>query len=63
MPRLVILPVVLLVAGCSWQQGYMSAQGWQRNQCQRLPDQVERERCLTSTAMSYDQYRRQGEKL
>jgi len=63
MPRLFILPIALLVAGCSWQQGYASAQGWQKNQCQRLPGETERERCLASTAMSYDQYRRQSEKL
>jgi len=63
MLRISILPVVMLVAGCSWQQGYLSAQGWQRNQCQKLPDQTERERCLANTAMSYDQYRRQSEKL
>ena len=53
--------IAVLVAGCSWQQGYLSAQGWQRNQCQRLPDQTERERCLASGAMSYDEYRRRSE--
>ncbi len=59
-------PIVLIVsmfaaAGCSWQHAYSSAQGWQRNQCYRLPDQSERERCLANTALSYDDYRRQSE--
>jgi hypothetical protein len=61
MLQVVVLIAMLLATGCSWQQGYVSAQGWQRNQCQRLPDQTERERCLASSAMPYDQYRRHTE--
>lgn len=49
------------VSGCSWQQAYSAAQGWQRNQCNRLTEQTERDPCLSSTKLSYDDYRRQPE--
>ena len=47
------------LAGCSAQQAYYSAQGYERNQCERMLDQGARERCLASAATSYDEYRRQ----
>ncbi len=64
--RLTILTVVAGaivtdVSGCSWQQAYLSAQGWQRNACYRLPDEAERERCLRNAGMTYDDYRRRSE--
>jgi len=34
-------------------------QGWQRNACSRVVDSIERERCVTSTTTTYDDYRRQ----
>ena len=46
------------VSGCTWQQAYTSAQGWQRNTCYRLVDATERERCLGTSGMPYDEYRR-----
>lgn len=48
-----------LVAGCSTRQAYDSAQGWQRNACNRIVDAIERERCVAATVTSYDDYRRQ----
>lgn len=61
MLRLTALAMVMTVAsGCSGQQAYSSAQGWQRNQCNRLVDQTERERCLANTSVSYDDYRSRG---
>jgi hypothetical protein len=53
--------VLTVASGCSWQQGYLAAQEWQRNQCNRLIEQSERERCLSNTKMSYEDYRRQTE--
>ncbi len=50
-----------VVSGCTWQQAYASAQGWQRNACYRVIDQAERDRCLSSTNMSYDEYRSRSE--
>ena len=49
---------VLALAGCSWQQLYFVGQEWQRNSCNRLIEPTERERCLNSNSMSYDDYRR-----
>jgi hypothetical protein len=53
------LLVVAIGAGCSARQAYDSAQGWQRNACNRIVDAIERERCIASTTTSYDDYRRQ----
>jgi hypothetical protein len=53
-----ILPVA---SGCTWQQAYSAGQGWQRNQCNRLVEQTERERCLSNANMPYEDYRRQTE--
>jgi hypothetical protein len=47
-----------LASGCSWQQAYTSAQNWQRESCYRQVDATARDRCLDSTAMPYDEYRR-----
>ncbi len=49
------------VSGCTWQQAYSSAQGWQRNSCYRLVEQIERECCLNNTNMPYEDYQRQTE--
>jgi hypothetical protein len=48
-----------VASGCTWQQAYSAGQGWQRNACNRLVEQVERERCLSNFNMSYEDYRRQ----
>jgi len=51
----------LSVAGCTGQQAYSAGQTWQRNACNRLIEQTERERCLSNTNMTYEDYRRQVE--
>jgi hypothetical protein len=62
MLRLTALVMIMTTfSGCSWQQAYSSAQGWQQNQCNRLLDQTERERCLANTSLSYDDYQRKTE--
>ena len=53
------LLVVAIGAGCSARQAYDSAQGWQRNACNRIVDAIERERCIASATTSYDDYHRQ----
>ena len=62
MPQLSLLVIVVAVAfgatGCTWQQAYSAGQEWQRNACNRLLEQSERDRCLSGTSMSYDDYRR-----
>lgn len=48
-----------VASGCTWQQAYSAGQEWQRNACNRLVEQIERERCLSNSKMSYEDYRRQ----
>lgn len=54
-----LLPILAMIAGCSTQQLYGTGQAWQRNECQRLVDQYERERCLSNANTSYDSYQKQ----
>ncbi|MCU0775968.1 MAG: hypothetical protein MUC74_16200 [Ideonella sp.] len=51
--------VAVLAAGCSASQLYTAGQQWQRTECRRLPPS-EQERCLQSTAMSFEEYQRQA---
>ena len=60
-PSLFAATTVLLLAGCSTQVAYSTAQAWQRQECQKMPDQQLRQRCLDSSATSYEDYRRQTE--
>jgi outer membrane biogenesis lipoprotein LolB len=61
MNALRILPalIVLLLTACSSQQLYTTGQQYQRNQCQQLPNQVDRERCLDKAGSTYNDYRRE----
>jgi hypothetical protein len=59
-----ILGALLLawsVAACTGEQAYISAQAWQRNQCAKLPDRADYERCVRDAEGSYDAYKRQTE--
>ena len=47
--------------GCSTEQAYNSAQGWQQNQCSKIPDKAEFDRCMSRAGPSYDSYKRQTE--
>lgn len=51
--------VAALLGGCSSQQLYNVAQGWQHQECQRIQDRDERQRCERSSAKSYEQYQRE----
>ena len=53
--------IVVLATGCSTETMYRSTQAWQRNECQKLQDKAERDRCLANSNSSYDQYRKQTE--
>jgi hypothetical protein len=52
-----MLALALTAAGCSTRQAYYAGQSWQRNECNRIVDNVERNRCLGRASMSYDEYR------
>jgi len=61
MSRFAIAFLVVLgaVSACTSQQMYASGQNYQRNQCERLPDMGERQRCLEKANMSYEEYKRE----
>jgi hypothetical protein len=45
--------------GCTTEQAYGSAQAWQQNQCNRIPDKVEFDRCMSKANTPYESYKRQ----
>ncbi len=53
------LAVPLFLSGCSAKQAYGTAQAWQRNQCNKLPDMAEFDRCMRETQTPYESYKRQ----
>lgn len=60
--RILITVVALAAAtGCTTQQLYTTGQSWQRNQCTRLVDQQERERCMANAGASYETYKKQSD--
>ena len=63
--RPLLLSAVLLSApwlsSCSSQQVYDVGQAWQRNECYKIVDAQEHGRCMASTSMSYDEYKRRTE--
>ena len=56
------LPTLLLAASlagaCSSQQIYDSAQSWRRNECNRIADADQKERCIREANRSYDAYQK-----
>jgi hypothetical protein len=46
---------------CTTEQAYGTGQAWQRNQCSRLPDKTDYDRCMSRTNTDYESYRRQRE--
>lgn len=57
----VLILSAVVVAACSSQQLYGAGQQWQRNECYKINEAQERQRCLSSTSTSYDDYKRQSE--
>lgn len=55
----VALCTSLSLSGCSSRQAYGAGQAWQRNECNKLPDYEQRNQCMESTAMSFEEYQRQ----
>jgi hypothetical protein len=53
--------VLAAFSACSAEQMYGSGQAWQRNQCSRMPDKAEADRCAAGTTRTYDTYKRQPE--
>lgn len=60
--RLALLMLtVASLSACTAEQAYRGGQGWQQNQCKRLPDKAEYDRCMASANTSYDTYKREKE--
>jgi hypothetical protein len=57
---LVLLAVSSLPA-CTAEQVYGSGQAWQQNQCGKIPDKAEYDRCMSKANTTYDSYRRHTE--
>jgi hypothetical protein len=55
------LLAALCLSGCTAEQGYRTAQAWQRSQCNQLPDKTEFDRCMSKTDTTYESYKRQRE--
>ncbi|HUT40175.1 MAG TPA: hypothetical protein VM011_02440 [Gammaproteobacteria bacterium] len=53
-----VLAITLAVSGCAASLVYDSGRGSKQQECQKIPDQHERQRCLESNAMSYADYRK-----
>jgi len=59
--RFITPAAFVLLAGCSSQQLYSVGQGWQKQECQKLADMAERQRCEKSSALSYERYKAEAE--
>lgn len=62
-PELFLSAILIATSACSSQQGYQSAQNWQRGECNKVIDQSERSACLAKANTSYDDYKRESDKL
>lgn len=60
-PFLFALLALPHLAACSSQQTYGVGQTWQRNECYKINDLQERNRCLASANTSYEEYKRQSD--
>jgi hypothetical protein len=54
---LTLLSAAMLLSACTTEQLYQTGQGYQRNQCSRLPDKADYDRCMREREISYDSYR------
>jgi hypothetical protein len=54
--------ILLTATGCTSRQVYDTGQSYQRNRCERLLDQAERQRCLERAGTTYDDYKQETER-
>ena len=60
---LTVIVTGLLGAACSSRQTCTSGQTWQRNECNKIIDMQERQRCVAKADESYDTYQKQVDDL
>ena len=53
---------VFSLPACTTERAYDTAQAYQRNQCGRIADKAEFDRCMSGANTPYDAYKRQQEK-
>ena len=53
--------ILCALQACSAQQVYSTGQAWQKQECNKLMDAQERNRCMASTSMTYEDYLRQSD--
>ena len=59
---ILIAPVAALsLPACTAEQIYGSGQAWQQNQCGKIVDKAEFDRCMSKANTTYDSYKRQTE--
>lgn len=58
---LIAFTSIVGLSGCSSQQLYGAGQEWKKNECNKIIDMRERNRCVSSTKTSYEDYKRQSE--
>lgn len=49
------------LSGCSSQQLYSAGEEWKKNECNKLIDVQEKNRCMKNKPNSYEDYKRQTE--
>jgi hypothetical protein len=49
------------LSACTTEQMYGSGQAWQRNQCNKMPDKADADRCAAGASTTYEAYKRQSE--
>ncbi len=59
--RTTVTIIAVLLAACA-DTATLSAQQWQSDQCRRLPDLAERQRCEQSNARSFEEFKKDNEK-
>ena len=60
-PLLMAFTATVGLSSCSSQQLYGAGQEWQKNECNKIIDMQERNRCMSSTRTSYEDYKRQSD--
>lgn len=61
--RFVTVLAAIVGTGCSPHMAYESGQAWQRQECNKLADLAERQRCIDKANAPYDHYQRQTDEL
>ena len=64
MKPILILPLLAtvgLLPACTTEQAYETGQAYQRNQCGRIIDKAEYDRCVGNANTTYDSYKREAQ--